>query len=450
MRIHFVIPTTDGPVRILRLTRRPNLPVSIVVAEGDFRPLAFSDAYSRLTASGGPLSAIVAAELAGGYELRLDRAIESGRSWEAPVALAHALTARGHVLADRPEGADLVAWTTGALDSDLAIVPMDYGVAEKLRRSAELFAGLADAGARAFVGLPFPADPATEARAKALAPDPPHRVATILRVQDAIDILGAAPAAMSRPLASPPESGATPRTEARLPSRALIAAAGLMAALAASWAVARHSPALFGLAPPGPVASPAGVAATGEVFHAPATPTSVAPIPATVTPAPVASPARAPAAAVSPEPIASAKPAPSPSPAAPAPAVELPRVVLTELRAPQGSSCSDVLYGDAQAEPRVAAQDSPGEIAPSDRDGLCGIEIDATGAGPGWEFTVDPALLAAGHREAEEPGTRPGRFRSLRLRLRDRRTDSLDYKITVYGPGGGAPKALSHSLRNGP
>jgi hypothetical protein len=388
------------------------------------------------------LSAVLAAELAGGYELRLDRAIESGRSWEAPVALVHALTARGHILVDRPDGADLVAWITGALDSDLAIVPMDYGLAEKLRRSADLFAGLADGGARAFVGLPSPVDPAVEARARALAPDPPHRVAMIRRVQDAIDILGAAPAAMSGPLADPAATAgedATPRREGRVPTRALIAAAGVMAALAASWAVARHSPALFGLAPIPPVATPTAPISNGDVVRATPTPTL-----ALVAPTPT--PTRAPiVVAVTPEPIVVAKPSPSPTPA-----LAPPRVAVTELRAPPGFACADVLYGDAQAERRPAAFEGPSALAPSDRDGLCGIEIDATGAGPGWEFAVDPALLAQGHREAEQPGTQPGRFRSLRLRLRDRRADTINYKITIYGPSDAAPRVLSHSLRQGP
>ncbi|MCC2113806.1 MAG: hypothetical protein KDJ16_17345, partial [Hyphomicrobiales bacterium] len=88
----------------------------------------------------------------GSFELRLDAAIESGRSWELPVALAHALAARGaEITTTEP---DLVVWATGALDPDLKVKPDDYHVADKLALSRSALAEFSAAGARIALLLP--------------------------------------------------------------------------------------------------------------------------------------------------------------------------------------------------------------------------------------------------------------------------------------------------------
>lgn len=130
-----VVPTTGGPVVLRSLKRRPGLPASAAFAAGDYRPLPWSGDYARLAAAGGPLSRL-AGEVSEPYELRLSGSFDAGRSWEVPVCLAHGLLARGHSLTADPEAADLVLWATGAVDLDLAVLPGDYALLDKLARSA--------------------------------------------------------------------------------------------------------------------------------------------------------------------------------------------------------------------------------------------------------------------------------------------------------------------------
>ena len=140
MRVRVVIPTTGGPLLVRSLKPRAGLPSSAAFADGDYRPLAWSADYARLSAPGGPLSRLIPADRLVPHELRLDRGFDTGRSWEAPVALAHALLARGHAIAGPDETADLLLWATGALDLDLALTPGDYALVDKAEASRDLLA----------------------------------------------------------------------------------------------------------------------------------------------------------------------------------------------------------------------------------------------------------------------------------------------------------------------
>jgi hypothetical protein len=135
-----VIPTTRRPVVIVSLKPRPNLPASFVVAEGDFRALPITPDYDWLIGPSGPVGRRVPDVARSSQELKLSESFESGRSWEVPVSLAHLLVASGRRLTGRAEDADLLLWSTGAVDVDLNIADQNYFLEEKLRRSLDLFA----------------------------------------------------------------------------------------------------------------------------------------------------------------------------------------------------------------------------------------------------------------------------------------------------------------------
>jgi len=142
MRILIVVPTTGGPLLIRSLRLRAALPASAAFADGDYRPLPWSPDYARLSGPHGPFAG---SEAAGNYELRLDRSFDTGRSWEAPVALAHALLARGHTIVGDIAQAEIVLWATGAVDLDLHLLPGDYSLVAKIEKSSELISAAAPA-----------------------------------------------------------------------------------------------------------------------------------------------------------------------------------------------------------------------------------------------------------------------------------------------------------------
>ncbi|WP_208642202.1 hypothetical protein [Methylobacterium terrae] len=268
-----VVPTTGGPVVLRSLRSRPGLPASAAFATGDYRPLPWSGDYARLAASGGPLSHLAAGDAgreAGPYELRLSGSFDAGRSWEVPVCLAHGLVARGHSLTADPEAADLVLWATGAVDLDLAVLPGDYALLDKLARSRDLLA----AAARADLAVLLPDGPEAAEAARAFRALGRARPPAILPAAD----VPAALAALARPAPSPaPAAGRRPALPVALV--ALLAAT----ALAAGYTVLRARPeadrpvvAVTASIPaePGPTVAPApeaaGSAAVVEELAAPA------------------------------------------------------------------------------------------------------------------------------------------------------------------------------------
>ncbi len=165
-----------------------------------------------------------------------------------PVCLAHGLLARGHHLTADPEAADLVLWATGAVDLDLAMLPGDYALLDKLARSRDLLDGVAKADLA--VLLPDGPEAAEAAQAfRALSRAHPPVILPAASVQAAL-------AALARPEPSPaPTAGRRPALAAALV--ALLAAT----ALAAGFAVLRARPEadrpVVAVAAPGPVVVPA-------------------------------------------------------------------------------------------------------------------------------------------------------------------------------------------------
>jgi hypothetical protein len=164
---------------VLRLAPLQSAPRSVMRTQQDYRPLPVSAAYQAFTAQGGPLDVAFGIS-SSSFDLRLSARIDTGRSWELPVALAHWLQAKGHILGvDEPE---LLVWATGALDLDMGVIAQDYHLATKLSASQGLLKAAVEEGRRVLVLLPDSAAlPEGLESTVAL-----HQVAS---VQEAIDFL---------------------------------------------------------------------------------------------------------------------------------------------------------------------------------------------------------------------------------------------------------------------
>ena len=139
-RMLVVVPTTGGPLFLRRLAPRPGLPHPAAFAEGDYRPLALSADYRALAGAEGPVARHLGRPLPP-HELRLSGEPDGGRSWEAPVTLAHLLLAGGWALTTDEGEVDLVLWATGAVDLDLRLLPGDYALARKVEVCREFLEG---------------------------------------------------------------------------------------------------------------------------------------------------------------------------------------------------------------------------------------------------------------------------------------------------------------------
>lgn len=145
----------------------------------DYRPLPVSAAYQAFTAQGGPLDVAFGIS-SSSFDLRLSARVDTGRSWELPVALAHWLQGQGHLVGvDEPE---LLVWATGALDLDMGVIVQDYHLERKLAASLGLLKAAVEKGCRVVVLLPDAAMLPEELESTVAL----HQVTS---VQEAIDIL---------------------------------------------------------------------------------------------------------------------------------------------------------------------------------------------------------------------------------------------------------------------
>ncbi len=154
MRVLVLLPTTGALNRVLRIEARDDLPASSVYAQHDFRPLAITSDYDALTSKAGPLAALAPLVKAGAHRLLLGGPIEAGKSWELPVLLAHLAVALGAELVAEPAEADIVLWSTGAVDLDLHIVAHDYKLRAKAGKSQAALKQAAASGARIIALVP--------------------------------------------------------------------------------------------------------------------------------------------------------------------------------------------------------------------------------------------------------------------------------------------------------
>lgn len=328
-----VIPTTRGPLRLRALNPRPGLPAPAAFADGDYRPLPWSADYARLCAPGGPLARLDGPRTP--HELRLSGSFDAGRSWEVPVCLAHGLAARGHRLAAEPAQADLILWATGAVDLDLAVLPGDYALLDKIERSRALLAEAPDVPLA--VLLPEgPERASAEAAFRAFERAAAPRVLPSGNIPEALEALTRPPEAIRR---DPPREPSRRLWRLALPAGA-VAAAGLVALVTLG---ARQTA----------LVDPDVPLATGT---------------------------------------ASAEPAPTASPSPPAAETSL-ALRVEELRAPPGSSCRRVAFGADPPERRPVARDDGDRLVPSRLvPELCGL---AFATAPGLRLAIGPELRAA-------------------------------------------------------
>ena len=384
-----VVPTTGGPLRLRSLRARAGLPASAAFAEGDYRPLPWSADYARLAAPGGPLSRIPGAAESP-HELRLDGSFDAGRSWEVPVCLAHGLLAAGHRLVADPGAADLVLWATGAVDLDLAVLPGDYALSDKIERSRALL------------------EEAPQAELVLLLPDGPERAEaerslSALGRRTAPRILpgGDIPAALAAFPAAEPTTRPAPTSRGR---RWTLAAAGacVLAALGVTGLVHGRLP------------------ASGSGADGAETPAQTAPMPTHA------------AGTFAPEETGPAAPA-SPGPA--------PAILVEELSAPAGSSCRRVAFGADAPVRNPVPMEGEGRLRASRLSPeLCGLAFRA--AGPGLRLEIGPELRGA----ALPPQRAPDGSQSYFLREAGRQ--NLVYTVQAISESGANPPAarLTHAL----
>jgi hypothetical protein len=154
MRVLVTLPTTGASNRVLRLKARPDLPASAVYQPRTIMPLSITEEYNVLTSKSGPLTALAPLVRPGPYWLWLSGPIDSGESWQVPVLLAHLVIALGGELVEEPSDADLVLWSTGAVDAELGVVDHDYRLAAKVACSRADLEEAAAAGAQIIGILP--------------------------------------------------------------------------------------------------------------------------------------------------------------------------------------------------------------------------------------------------------------------------------------------------------
>ena len=144
MGVRVYIATTEGPVRVERITREPAAR-SVVCLGRTTTVLPISDGYDAFTCQpSGVVERALGPFAPGAFRLDVDGPIGGGESWQLGAFAAHALAAAGKLAGAeaRPERA---IWLTGRVRDDLGVAPVDF-VADKIRSSAGAFAGLAGAG----------------------------------------------------------------------------------------------------------------------------------------------------------------------------------------------------------------------------------------------------------------------------------------------------------------
>ncbi len=146
-RVQVVVATTEGPSTVLRVTPEDPSLRSVVCLGRGTTVLPISRAYDAFVRA--PTGVVERAVGHRSFRTDVSAPIDDGDSWQLGLYLAHRLKAAGR-LAEDGEPADLVLWTTGAVDGDLAVRPVAQ-VDGKLRRSAGLFGA---EGARVLVVVP--------------------------------------------------------------------------------------------------------------------------------------------------------------------------------------------------------------------------------------------------------------------------------------------------------
>ena len=203
-----LIPTPSKPIRIRRISPRPDLPASLVVRGADFRSLRWSNDYQQFVSPHGPVQALVKKRAGGAFMLQVEDEIDDGRSWEVPVLIAHRLLDQGHPFATSDDEALMVVFATGQLDfdtgkaaADQAVGAGEYHLSEKIRAAVPMLRDAAGRGAR--VVCLIPPGPGSEEAVKLLERALPNTNRWIARCETFGDITATLDLAVSNLGATP-------------------------------------------------------------------------------------------------------------------------------------------------------------------------------------------------------------------------------------------------------
>jgi hypothetical protein len=248
-RVRILIPTTEGPSEIQRLTEEAPEIRSVVCLDGRAVALPISPAYDAFVRA--PTGLIERRHGHPAWRLDVSHPITDGASWQLGVLLAHELAAKGR-LAAPGEAADTVVWATGEVGRDLEVRRIE-ALDRKIARSEAAMRAAGEAGVR-WIAVAPAADLA------ALSGAPAFPVTGIDRFDDLLALIDP-PAAVPAPVTAP-EAPPRPRRAGGLLAAGLVAVAALGGI---GWAtVSGPTPA----PPPAPVPAPATVVAPRPVVAA--------------------------------------------------------------------------------------------------------------------------------------------------------------------------------------
>ena len=428
--------TTEGPVRLERLSRESGAASSMVCLQRSSRKFdSLSTAYEDFVrAPTGVIDRDYPAAGSGAYRLDISAEITDGDSWQFGVFVAHALHANG-CLCGPDRTPEVALMLTGSVDVDLRVGDVAH-VREKLHAANGDIELLTEVGIDVRVILPV-SDAAGQNN------DSPENV-VVERVGSAAELvtaLGFSAPGLSADLAAA-ASGTSERAEAangdhnsvRKSRRTGLAVGGIVVA---------------GVVVAGALLMPNRIdePSTTERVVIPTTSPASEPESAQVElriprPKPVSPPA---AAGKNMSGVRDSSAAPADSPAV--------TVSILERRAPDGATCANVLFGTAEAALSNVRKGSTAEFAVSQGRGLCGLSFVLTpdGVGGRAQATIEiesGRLIEQGRRpsvwlEGAEL-TAPVRWD---VDLPQRRTAALNYRIRIkmthVGEGGETNEIVS-------
>lgn len=151
-KIAVFIGTTNGPVRIERISNEP-APLTEVCKGRDFQPLQpISDDYENFVRPGRPVEQAFGPFAHTSFRMDVSDEINSGQSWRLAVFVAHGLL-KGDRLARADEDVAGVVWLTGRINADFQVEPVGH-IAEKIHASKDLFDECLKNGKKVSVYLP--------------------------------------------------------------------------------------------------------------------------------------------------------------------------------------------------------------------------------------------------------------------------------------------------------
>ncbi len=405
MKFRVYVGTTEGPVAIERIIREAAPNSAMCIGRSTREAIASTGYEAFVKQPSGVIERELGPYSPGAFRLDVSTDIGDGDSWQLGVFVAHALAVEGR-LADYYEDADAALWLTGEVANDLEVKSVGH-VPDKLRASRGEFETLASSGIAVTLIVPK----ANQAYLDQADLPPSIARFAVSRTDEALAAAGLLTKDEARSQNEVPTGIPRPTPPADTPKRPMFrrwtyvgAAALIFAAAAAAYPYAER---LWS-----PKSSEAQRSETGDAQSDPSTPTAdeagagsetTQPVTAGSSPGvteveprrPIGAPPREtdPIPVTEPEQIAgrpgisTPTPRPATEPETAPPRADI-RLVIRERRAPSGSSCAAVHFGNIAARKVAVKRSAPDRFAPSRHDNLCGLEFTIISMGA-------PAYVAA-------------------------------------------------------